>query len=137
MAAAPTPTAARRLGRAPVTAVLGALAVVAALTVSAAVLGSWVAVVVGLVLLHLGTAAAVLGPWGRRATATPPVRSPAAPPATTAGPGPPTEDLRDLAARVDGLGARLLAVNERTRVELLDAVAGSAARAEPTPDPDR
>ncbi|HSP59668.1 MAG TPA: hypothetical protein VLO09_01280, partial [Ornithinimicrobium sp.] len=67
----------------------------------------------------------------------PPVRSPAAQSATTAGQGPTTEDLRDLATRVDGLGARLLAVNERTRVELLDAVAGSAARAEPTPDPDR
>src|SRR5690606_24380208 len=64
-AMAPAPTPARVLRRVPATAVLTILGVVAVLTVVAAVLTQWVAVVVGLVLLQLGTAVTVLGPWGR------------------------------------------------------------------------
>jgi len=136
---APAPTPARVLRRVPATAVLTILGVVAVLTVVAAVLTQWVAVVVGLVLLQLGTAVTVLGPWGRRVTTGPTPRA-TAPSSSAVGPTATAADLRDLAKRVDALGARLLAGTERTRVELMDAVAdldGRPALRRPTSDSDR
>lgn len=136
---APAPSPARVLRRIPAAAVLGTLGVVAVLTVVAAVLTQWVAVVVGLVLLQLGTAVTVLGPWGRAAVTGPTSRT-TAPPPSDDGPAATAADLRDLAKRVDALGARLVAGTERTRVELLDAVAdldGPAVAPRPTSDTDR
>ncbi|MFK5646808.1 hypothetical protein ACI3ET_09805 [Ornithinimicrobium sp. LYQ121] len=133
MSSAPTTAAGQGLRQAPASAVLAVLALLGVLTVVAAVLTSWAAVVVGLVLMQLGTATAVLGPWGRRPAPTTSAASPTRTGAT-GDHGPTVDELRDLQKRVDALGARLVASSERTRVELLDAL-GPAS--DPSSHPDR
>ncbi|WP_162802244.1 hypothetical protein [Ornithinimicrobium murale] len=116
----PTPTrstakgrsAGRILGRIPSAAVLTALGLVGALTIVAAVLTWWLAVTIGLVLLHLGTTLAVIGPWGSRPPKRPKDNSAQV-----------TAHIVDLEQRVDALSSRLVASTERTRVELLDMLA--------------
>lgn len=111
-------SAGRVLRRIPSTAVLAGLGLVGALTIVAAALSWWLVAIIGLVLLHLGTALAVVGPWGSRPGHKPPKDSSAKV----------TSHVVDLERRVDALGARLVASTERTRVELLDALADRAGR---------
>lgn len=101
----------RALRRIPLKAVLAVLGAVGGLTIVAAILSWWQVVVVGLVLLNLGTAVTVLGPWSRRTEQS-------KKPIARVG-----QEMQDLERRVDALGARLVASTERTRVELLDALA--------------
>ncbi|GGK73527.1 hypothetical protein GCM10011509_22660 [Ornithinimicrobium pekingense] len=104
---------------------LAVLGLVGALTVVLAVTEQWALAVTGLVALQLGTAVAVLGPWGAgRARAVPAASgSSTTTVPTSAGPAAGGgEELADLQRRVDALGARLVASTERTRVELLDAL---------------
>ncbi|GAA1171595.1 hypothetical protein GCM10009584_10630 [Ornithinimicrobium humiphilum] len=111
------PSAGRALRRVPATAVLAALGTVGVVTVVLAVLGLWAGAVTGLVVLHLGTALAVLGPWGAGRAVSAPKAAATADPVRA--------ELQDLERRVDALGARLVAGTERARVEILDALAGS------------
>lgn len=115
MSAATGSTATRRsagrvLRRVPSLAVLAGLGLVGVLTVVAATLTWWVAVTIGLVLLHLGTVVAVIGPWGARPAPKRPKDNSAQVVA----------HISDLERRVDALGSRMVASTERTRVELLD-----------------
>lgn len=97
------------------TVALIGLGTVGLLTVVVSALEQWVLAVTGLVVLQLGTALAVLGPWGARRGSQAEV--------ATSKPSPKAADgIRDLERRVDALGARLVASTERTRVELLDAL---------------
>ncbi|USQ80325.1 hypothetical protein [Ornithinimicrobium faecis] len=111
-------SAGRVLRRIPSMAVLAGLGLVGALTIVAAALSWWLIAIIGLVLLHLGTALAVVGPWGSRP-------APKAPKDSSAKV---TSHLVDLERRVDALSARLVASTERTRVELLDALAARAGQ---------
>lgn len=111
----------RILRRIPTKMLLAGLGLVGALTIVAAVLMWWQVVVVGLVLLNLGTVAAVLGPWSRRGEQSK---------KTTARM---SQEIQDLERRVDALGSRLVASTERTRVELLDALAEHTDRAADRP----
>ncbi|MCK0112129.1 hypothetical protein MWU75_08270 [Ornithinimicrobium sp. F0845] len=113
--------AGRGLRRIPTRAVLAGLGVIGLLTVVAALLSWWQVVVVGLVILHLGTAVTVLGPWSRPSA---PSKKPIAKM---------SHEIQDLERRVDALGARLVASTERTRVELLDAMADRTGGAEDRP----
>lgn len=114
-------SAGRALRRIPTRAVLGGLALVGLLTIVAAALSWWQVAVIGLVVLHLGTALTVLGPWSRPS-------NPGKKPIAKMG-----HDIQDLQRRVDALGARLVASTERTRVELLDAMADRTGGAEDRP----
>ena len=89
--------------------VVAAQAVLLLITVALAALVGWEAAVVGLALMQLVTTVVVVGPWG------------AAPRATAGGAA--STDVAELTQRVDALGARLVASTERTRVEVLDALA--------------
>lgn len=111
-------SAGRVLRRIPSMAVLAGLGLVGALTIVAAALSWWLIAIIGLVLLHLGTALAVVGPWGSRPAQKAPKDSSAKV----------TSHLVDLERRVDALSARLVASTERTRVELLDALAARAGQ---------
>lgn len=88
--------------------VLAAQAVLAVVTVLLGWFTRWELAVVGLCLMLLVVTVAVVGPWG--SAAQPAAASPA-------------KGLGDLEQRVDALGARLVASTERTRVEVLDALA--------------
>lgn len=101
--------------------VLGIQLVLAVVTIAFAWLTGWQAAIVGLVLMHLITVGATLGPWG----APPP---PPPPPAPAPNPAPATKaQLARLEQRVDGLGTRLVASTERLRVEVLDALSEQPA----------
>lgn len=116
-------SAGRALRRIPSRVVLAGLGLLGSLTITAAVLSWWQVAVVGVVVLQLGTALAVLGPWGT-------VPAPAAPKRPG---GKVAHEIRDLERRVDALGSRLIATTERTRVELLDALADRSGGAEDRP----
>lgn len=100
------------LRRIPAPAVLAVQFILVLLTAVLAWTTRWEVAVVGLALMHAVTTLAVLGPWR------------AAPATSTTGS---VAGLTDLERRVDALGARLLASTERTRVEVLDALADAAA----------
>lgn len=117
MMAGTSRSARRTLRRIPTKTVLAVLAVVGVLTIVAAALSWWQVAVTGLVLLNLGTAVTVLGPWSRRSEQS-------KKPIVKLG-----HEIQDLERRVDALGARLVASTERTRVELLDALADHTDRA--------
>lgn len=105
--------------------VLGIQLVLAVVTIAFAWLTGWQAAIVGLVLMHLITVGATLGPWG----APPPPPPPPAPaPNPAPNPAPATKaQLARLEQRVDGLGTRLVASTERLRVEVLDALSEQPA----------
>lgn len=102
---------------------------VAAVTVVLAWTAGWQLAVMGLVVMHLVSATAALGPWGGTPAPPPPPAPPAPPPPPPPAPPAPQPppvtagQLARLEQRVDGLGARLVAGTERLRVEMLDALA--------------
>lgn len=93
--------------------ILAAQALLAVVTMLLAWFTRWELTVVGLCLMLLVTTLAVVGPWGSTTQL-----------AATA----PAKGLGDLEQRVDALGARLVASTERTRVEVLDALAEGGRR---------
>lgn len=116
-------SAGRALRRIPSRAVLAGLTLVGLFTIVSAILNWWDAALIGIVLLHLGTALAVLGPWGIQ-------------PVTNSSKGAEarlTAHVIDLEQRVDALDSRLVATTERTRVELLDALSRRTGGAEDRP----
>lgn len=94
---------------------------VGVLTAVAALLSWWAAAVAGLVLLDLLVLAAVL----RRPAARQAPASKAGARASTTAPG-----ILALERRIDALSARVVAVSERTRVDVLEAL--STGRRAPT-----
>lgn len=92
---------------------------VGALTTAAALLSWWSAAVIGLVVLDLLILAAVIRrPTAGRAPVSKAVKTvKTSSPATGAAPA-----TADLERRIDALSARVVAVSERTRIDVLEAL---------------
>lgn len=132
----------RTLRRTRASTVLAVQLVLALLTVGAAWQMGWQPAIVGLVLMHLCTAGAAVGPWGGRPTPTRPAPKPRDSISRKEFDAHRKEldasrkelkahrkeleasrkELEDLEQRVDAQTARMVASAERTRVEVLDAI---------------